>query len=96
MRPLLLATALTLALAAPLASPQESRLPDIGSSAGELLTPARQAQYGGMMLRELRNYGYLLDDPLTTEWLQTMGTRLGSNSAQPRQSSQSARSPRVG
>jgi len=38
-----------------------------------------------MMLRELRNYGYLLDDPLVNDWLQTMGTRLGSNSDQPRQ-----------
>ncbi len=85
MRPLLLATALTLVLAAPLATGQDTKLPDIGSSAGELLTPARQAEYGGMMLRELRNYGYLLDDPLTDQWLQAMGTRLGSNSAQPRQ-----------
>lgn len=86
MRPLLLSAALTLALAAPWASAQDSKLPDIGSSAGELLTPARQAEYGGMMLRELRNYGYLLDDPLVDDWLQTMGARLGSNSAQPRQS----------
>ncbi|WMJ68022.1 M48 family metalloprotease [Stenotrophomonas sp. 24(2023)] len=84
MRALLLSTAVTLALAAPLAMAQE-KLPDIGSSAGELLTPARQAEYGAMMLRELRNYGYLLDDPLVNEWLQTMGTRLGANSAQPRQ-----------
>ncbi|NYF37477.1 M48 family metalloprotease [Stenotrophomonas sp. JAI102] len=86
MRPLLLSAALTLALAVPLAGAQENKLPDIGSSAGELLTPARQAEYGGMMLRELRNYGYLLDDPLVDDWLQTMGARLGSNSAQPRQS----------
>jgi len=86
LRPLLLSAALTLALAAPWASAQDSKLPDIGSSAGELLTPARQAEYGGMMLRELRNYGYLLDDPLVDDWLQTMGARLGSNSAQPRQS----------
>ncbi len=86
MRPLLLATVLTLALAAPLASSQESRLPDIGSSAGELLTPARQAQYGGMMLRELRNYGYLLEDPLITDWLQGVGGRLGSDSDNPQQS----------
>ncbi|WP_305805574.1 M48 family metalloprotease [Stenotrophomonas sp. YIM B06876] len=85
MRPLLLATALTVILATPLAAAQDAKLPDIGSSAGELLTPARQAEYGGMMLRELRNYGYLLDDPLTDEWLQAMGARLGSNSAQPRQ-----------
>ncbi|HIE1097725.1 M48 family metalloprotease [Stenotrophomonas maltophilia] len=84
MRALLLSTAVTLALAMPLAQAQE-KLPDIGSSAGELLTPARQAEYGAMMLRELRNYGYLLDDPLVNDWLQTMGTRLGSNSDQPRQ-----------
>ena len=85
MRPSLLAVALTLAVAAPLAPAQDSRLPDIGSSAGELLTPARQAEYGGMMLRELRNYGYLLEDPLLNEWLQDMGGRLGADSDQPRQ-----------
>lgn len=85
MRRLLLAAAVTLAVAAPLAA-QETRLPDIGSSAGELLTPARQAEYGSMMLRELRNYGYVLDDPLVEDWLQSVGTRLGANSDQPRQS----------
>lgn len=60
-------------------------MPDIGSSAGELLTPARQAEYGGMMLRELRNYGYLLEDPLLQEWLQHMGGRLGADSDLPTQ-----------
>ena len=85
MRPSLLALTLTLAIAAPLALAQDSKLPDIGSSAGELLTPARQAEYGGMMLRELRNYNYLLEDPLLDEWLQRMGGRLGADSDQPRQ-----------
>mgnify|MGYP003583899656 FL=1 len=85
MRPSLLALALTLAVAAPLALAQDSKLPDIGSSAGELLTPARQAEYGGVMLRELRNYNYLLEDPLLDEWLQRMGGRLGADSDQPRQ-----------
>lgn len=85
MRPLLLVTALTLAVAAPLASSQDSRLPDIGSSAGELLTPAKQAEYGGMLLRELRNYGYLLEDPLITDWLQTMGNQLAADSDNPQQ-----------
>jgi len=85
LRTLLLATAVTLALAVPPSFADDTKLPDIGSSAGELLTPARQAEYGGMMLRELRNYGYLLDDPLVNDWLGTMGTRLGSNSAQPQQ-----------
>lgn len=85
MRTLLSAAAVTLALAIPPSFADDTKLPDIGSSAGELLTPARQAEYGGMMLRELRNYGYLLDDPLVDDWLNTMGTRLGSNSAQPQQ-----------
>lgn len=67
LRALLLSTAIALLLATPLARSQE-KLPDIGSSAGELLTPARQAEYGAMMLRELRNYGYLLDDPLVNDW----------------------------
>ena len=42
----LLSAALTLALASVCAPAQESRLPDIGSSAGELLTPRRQREYG--------------------------------------------------
>ncbi len=86
MRHSLLATALTLILAVPLAHAQDARLPDIGSSAGEVLSPARQAEYGGMMLRELRNYGYLLEDPLLDEWLQKVGSRLGAESDTPRQS----------
>ena len=81
---LLAAALLTAAIAAPLSHAQE-KLPDIGSSAGELLTPAKQAEYGSMMLRELRNYGYLLEDPLIDDWLTGMGRRLGASSDQPGQ-----------
>ena len=76
---------LTGTLGLPCALAQSTQLPDIGSSAGELLTPARQAEYGAMLLRELRNYGYLLDDPLLDEWLDGVGRPLGASSAQPRQ-----------
>lgn len=85
MRLTLLSAALTLLLAAPLAQAQVDRLPDIGSSAGELLTPARQQLYGAMTLRELRNYGYLLDDPLLDDWLDKVGARLAANSDRPSQ-----------
>ena len=86
LRYLLLAAALSLSLA-PLRAPaqEDARLPDIGSSAGELLTPAKQAEYGAMMLRELRNYDYLLEDPLLDDWLQSLGNRLGANSDRPEQ-----------
>ena len=73
MRPLLPAL-LTFALAAalaPAAPAQDARLPDIGSSAGTVLSPAQQRQYGEMTLSQLRNYGYTLDDPLVGGWLQS-------------------------
>ena len=81
----LLSAALTLAVASVCAPAQESRLPDIGSSAGELATPAQQQRYGEMMLAQLRQYDYLLEDPLIDDWLDTLGARLVANSDQPRQ-----------
>ena len=64
---------------------QDSRLPDIGSSAGEVLAPALQKQYGQMTLSQLRNYGYTLEDPLLASWLQSLGDRLGAASDRPQQ-----------
>ncbi|HEY0502875.1 MAG TPA: M48 family metalloprotease [Lysobacter sp.] len=81
----LLSAALTLAVASVCATAQESNLPDIGSSAGELLTPRQQQEYGAMMLAQLRHYDYLLEDPLIDSWLDTLGTRLAANSDQPKQ-----------
>ncbi len=64
---------------------QETTLPELGSSAGEMITPAQEAQYGGYTLHQLRQMNYVLDDPLLDSWLQTMGHRLGANSDNPRQ-----------
>ncbi len=90
MRPAHAAAVLTLAIASLLlpaagASPQDSRLPDIGSSAGSVLSPAQQAQYGAMTLSQLRNYGYTLDDPLLAGWLQALGDRLAASSDKPKE-----------
>ncbi|HEU4774252.1 MAG TPA: M48 family metalloprotease [Lysobacter sp.] len=83
-RIVLLTAALTLGLAS-LCAPAQDSLPDIGSSAGELLTPHQQEEYGAMMLAQLRHYGYILEDPLVDSWLDSLGTRLGANSDRPRQ-----------
>lgn len=77
--------ALTFALATAVAPAQETKLPDIGSSANELLNPAKQAEYGSMMLAQLRHYGYILDDPLIDGWLQSVGHRLAASSDKPQQ-----------
>jgi predicted Zn-dependent protease len=81
----LLSLAVTIALAGTISRAQEPRLPDIGSSAGELLSQPQQARYGGMMLAQLRHYDYVLEDPLIDSWLDTLGSRLAANSDQPRQ-----------
>ncbi len=65
---------------------QDSALPDIGSSAGEVITPAQEAEYSGMLLRELRRMNMTLEDPLLDDWLQQMAFRLVAGSDRPRQS----------
>jgi beta-barrel assembly-enhancing protease len=89
-RPALLAAAMTaavalIALAGAPAPAQETRLPDIGSSAGTLISPAEQERYGAMLLSQLRHYGYTLDDPLVEGWLEQTGARLAAAGDQPRQ-----------
>jgi predicted Zn-dependent protease len=85
MRPFLAVAALMLAIASLCAPAQENRLPDIGSSAGTVLGPAEQEEYGQMMLAQLRNYDYILEDPLVDGWLRGLGNRLGAASDNPKQ-----------
>lgn len=77
--------ALALATAAVCAPAQDTRLPDIGSSAGTVLSPAKQSEYGQMLLAQLRHYNYVLEDPLVDGWLRTTGNRLAASSDQPQQ-----------
>ncbi len=77
-----LVTALGLSLGA---SAQEMSLPDMGSSAGTLITPAEESEYGAYTLYQLRHYGYVLDDPLVERWLDGMGYRLAAVSDKPQQ-----------
>jgi predicted Zn-dependent protease len=83
--PLSAALAFALGLAAPAARGQDTSLPDIGSSAAQLLTPAEEQQYGEYTLFQLRHYGYVLEDPLLDAWLGGMGHRLAAVSDRPEQ-----------
>ncbi|MGA8278749.1 MAG: M48 family metalloprotease [Rhodanobacteraceae bacterium] len=77
---------MTLALA--LASSAGARettvnLPDIGSSAGTVMSPGDQREYGASMLHELRSYGLVLDDPLLDDYINAVGYRLVAHSDRP-------------
>ena len=87
-RPTLLSAVLAFAAgtAAPALHAQAGNgLPDIGSSAGELLSPREEQMYGEYTLYQLRRYGYVLEDPLIDAWLSGMGHRLGASSDRPDQ-----------
>jgi predicted Zn-dependent protease len=64
---------------------QSAALPDMGSSAGELLSPVEQAEYGAYTLYQLRHFGYVLEDPLIDAWLDGIGHRLAAVSDKPDQ-----------
>ncbi len=68
------------ALCTGLAGAQEKgvRLPDIGSSAASALSPEEMKAYGASMLREMRAYNMVFDDPLVSDYLQSLGYRLVS------------------
>jgi len=86
MRTLPAVATLMLAVASVCAPAQEgARLPDIGSSAGTVLSPSDQRAYGQMMLSQLRNYDYILEDPLVDSWLRGLGNRLAAASDDPKQ-----------
>jgi predicted Zn-dependent protease len=85
LRVLLLAAAVSACLAASLSSARADVLPDMGSSAAELLTPQQEAEYGAYTLYELRRMGLLLEDPLAEDWLDGLGHRLAAASDRPEQ-----------
>lgn len=81
---------LVLALAAALAAPSASlaqaggdELPQMGSSAAQLITPADEQRFAGILMRELRREDLLLEDPLLDGWLQGLGFRIAAASGEP-------------
>lgn len=59
------------------------KLPDIGSSAGSVMSPQDQREYGASVLHELRSYGLVIDDALLDEYINALGYKLVANSDRP-------------
>ncbi|UXI66940.1 M48 family metalloprotease [Tahibacter amnicola] len=77
--------AFLLAFGSTVASSRENgvRLPDIGSSAAEILSPQQERAYGASMLHELRSMDLVLDDPLLSSYINDLGFRLVAHSDKP-------------
>ena len=69
----------TLSLGAP---PAGSDLPDMGSPAAAVLSQTDEYRLGAMVAHQLRDQNALIEDPEVTEYLQTIGLRLASQSSE--------------
>jgi predicted Zn-dependent protease len=58
-----------------------SDLPDLGSPAESVLSHTDEYRLGAMVARELRDQNALLEDPEVSEYIQSLGQRLASQSA---------------
>ena len=59
-------------------TPGGGDLPDLGSPSAAVITKADEYQYGAMVAKDIRDQGGIIEDPETTEYLQNIGFRLGS------------------
>ena len=55
-------------------------LPDMGSPADAILNNTEEAQIGRMIMRDIRNSGQVVEDPLITEYLNDIGSRIAAQS----------------
>jgi predicted Zn-dependent protease len=53
-------------------------LPDIGDSAGALISPEQERKIGEAFLREARQYGVVFDDPEVDAYFQSLGQQVAS------------------
>lgn len=58
-------------------------LPDMGASAESILSKAEEAEYAQALIRQMRAYEVLNEDPLISGYFRDMGYRLASNSDRP-------------
>ena len=58
-------------------------LPDMGASAETILSRKEEQEYAEAMVRQMRAYELLVEDPLISDFFRDMGFRLASNSDRP-------------
>ena len=60
------------------AGADDIKLPDMGSPADAILNNTEEAQIGRMIMRDIRNSGQVVEDPLITEYLNDIGSRIAA------------------
>ncbi len=58
---------------------QTPNLPDFGTPADSVLNRSQEAQMGRGIMTQIRSAGAVMDDPIVTEYIQTLGARLAGH-----------------
>ena len=58
-------------------------LPDMGASSDTILSKAEEEEYAKALVRQMRAYEVLVEDPMIAAYFEDMGYRLASNSDRP-------------
>ncbi len=66
------------------ANPDFTDLPSIGDTAGRLISPEQEKQFGESFMRQIRRTGKLVQDPELNDYLQSLGYQLAAASDTPR------------
>ena len=64
----------------PPAAANEQNLPDIGDPSGGVISPEVERRLGQAVMREVRRYATMVDDPEVESYIQSIGYRLVANS----------------
>jgi len=56
----------------------EIKLPDMGSPADAILSTNDEAQYGRAIMRDIRNSGMVVEDPLINEYINQVGSKVAA------------------
>jgi predicted Zn-dependent protease len=75
---LLLVTTLSSIVFTAGAGADDIRLPDMGSPADAILNNTDEARLGRAIMRDIRNSGQVVEDPLVTEYLNDVGSRIAA------------------
>lgn len=79
----LIATAIAAISLSSVAQTSRVNLPELGNSASNVLSAAEEREYAEGLIRQMRAYELLDEDPLINDFFSTMGFKLAANSDQP-------------
>lgn len=60
------------------AGADDIKLPDMGSPADAILNNSQESQIGRMIMRDIRRSGQVVEDPLTIEYINEIGSRIAA------------------